>query len=363
MKTSKTGTQPPHTSKKQLSDKSPAASTAKPASKDESMQNWQDIELLVKMSDLLQICLKFDEAYRVIADYSHRLFPDFAGILYVMNPETNKIEMEHSWGDIKGEIMVFAPEDCWALRRNQLHYVEDTHSGLRCAHIPGDFSGSTLCAPMVVQGQTLGVLYLQNNGITLTDHHKLLAIMASRYFAMSLSALRLNDALRAQSIRDPMTGLFNRHVSEELLRRELNRAARHSRKVGVILFEVDQQNEILRMFGKGAEDNLLHDWGALLNAKFRGEDIVCRYSVNEFLVILPESTLNDTLSRAVELQEDAKNLEELYHGQSLGPLTLSLGVAVFPQHGSTDENLLAAVQISFADAVEKGRNLVALPPK
>jgi diguanylate cyclase (GGDEF)-like protein len=169
-----------------------------------------------------------------------------------------------------------------------------------------------------------------------------------------------SDKKISHILHDPQTGLLNRTILEEMLNRELIRSARHCRKLGLILSEIDQLSEIAETLGTTAVDMLLHDFGKLLNSTFRTDDMLGRFSQLDFIIALPETSLNDTLSRAVELQDAVRSFNGMYYGHSLPPLTLSLGIASFPKHGLSMDNLLKAVQLALVDAKKKGKNLVAI---
>lgn len=164
--------------------------------------------------------------------------------------------------------------------------------------------------------------------------------------------------LRELSVRDSLTGLFNRRYMEETLDRELNRSERKQLPLGIIMLDLDHFKHINDTYGHAAGDTVLHYLGASLQAHIRGSDIACRYGGDEFILILPEASLEVTWERAERLCLDAKDLNVLYNGLLLETVSLSLGVAVFPDHGSTRLPLLAAADTSLYRAKIEGRNRV-----
>jgi diguanylate cyclase (GGDEF)-like protein len=152
----------------------------------------------------------------------------------------------------------------------------------------------------------------------------------------------LSEKPRRQSIRDPLTGLFNRRYMEEIMKRELRRANRHDRPVGVIMMDIDHFKDYIDMFGHTASDALLKDLGDFLQVHIRGEDIACRYGGEEFIAVLVEASLDATLKRAQILCEGINQIS-VHHGElRLGGITASLGVASFPEHGQTMQELIEA---------------------
>ena len=174
--------------------------------------------------------------------------------------------------------------------------------------------------------------------------------------ALALANLRLRETLRSQAIRDPLTGLFNRRYLEETMERELNRVKRQGISLGVIMMDLDHFKEYNDTFGHSAGDELLSALGILLKSQIRGEDIACRYGGEEFLLILPGASLEVALERAESLRQAVKEMHQ--HHQGLKPTTLSLGVAVYPDHGDTGLQLIQAADAALYRAKQAGRDRV-----
>ncbi len=330
-------------------------------------QRTREIALLNEMSDLLQICLTAEEAYAVIVRLMQQLFPAEAGALYVISASRNVVEAAAAWdlSSAGAEERVFAPDDCWALRRGQPHVVEETRTGLLCTHLADPPPATYLCIPMMAQGEALGVLHLQSRGDASPEPEALLlktkqhlAQTVADSIALALANLKLRETLRNQSIRDPLTGLFNRRYMEETLERELRRVSRVQRSLGIIMLDVDHFKQFNDTFGHDAGDVLLRELSGFLRAHIRGEDVACRYGGEEFTLILPEATLEVTQERAARLCTDVKHLHAQHEGQPLGNVTLSLGVALFPAHGDTRDAVLRAADAALYRAKRAGRDRV-----
>jgi diguanylate cyclase (GGDEF)-like protein len=165
---------------------------------------------------------------------------------------------------------------------------------------------------------------------------------------------------RELSIRDPLTGLFNRRYLEEALTLELIRAARKQHPIGVIMIDIDHFKRINDIHGHAAGDAVLVQMGEFLLKHVRSSDVTCRYGGEEFILILPEATRKITLMRAEQIREDTRHLHVQCGGQTLETFTLSLGVAVFPEHGSTYDLLLRAVDTALYRAKRDGRDRVGV---
>jgi diguanylate cyclase (GGDEF)-like protein len=239
--------------------------------------------------------------------------------------------------------------------------VEHPGSGLVCRHIHQPLPYGYLCIPMMAQSEALGVLHLmQQDNVKMTETKQRLAETMSEHIAMALSNLRLHETLRSQSIRDPLTGLFNRRFMEEALELELRRAARNQRPLGMIMIDMDNFKLINDTFGHEAGDMLLKGLGVLLKSNIRAEDIACRYGGEEFTLILPEGTGGVTRQRAEFFREAIQRINMQYRGNPLGPITASMGVAVFPDHGRTANDLIAAADKALYRSKNAGRDRVTL---
>jgi diguanylate cyclase (GGDEF)-like protein len=165
--------------------------------------------------------------------------------------------------------------------------------------------------------------------------------------------------LREQSVRDHVSGLFNRRYLEETLERELHRAARAQTGLGIIMLDLDRFKELNDRYGHAAGDEVLRRLGDLLNSSLRFADIACRYGGDEFVLILPDAPRQVVQERAEKLRRDAGALELSFVGQPLPALSLSLGVSVFPEDGASAAALLAASDFALYRAKTAGRDRVA----
>ena len=148
--------------------------------------------------------------------------------------------------------------------------------------------------------------------------------------SLALANLRLREALQRQSIRDPLTGLFNRRFMEECLEREMGRAARGNEPVALIILDIDHFKRFNDTFGHQAGDALLRALGDFLRQRTRGQDVACRYGGEEFVFILAGASIDAAQKRAEGLREQLRLLQVQHAGQLLGSITVSIGVAAFP---------------------------------
>jgi len=223
---------------------------------------------------------------------------------------------------------------------------------------------------MIAQGNTIGVLHLEFEGVAKVRHdagakyfqdlHQRLAVSAASQIALSLASLQLRETLREQSIRDPLTRLFNRRFLEESLERELQLAGRKKQALSILFLDLDHFKRFNDTFGHDAGDMVLQSLADLFRSFFRSTDICCRYGGEEFAIILPESSARDAAARADALRSQIKRLRLQYKRQTLGPLSLSAGVAAFPEHGSTSDELLKIADQCLYESKARGRDVVTV---
>lgn len=329
----------------------------------------RDHVTLSKLSTYLNSCLTSEEACAVISSFGPQLLPSDVGTLYRINSPGGYLERVASWGDVPSDEKLFALQDCWALRRGRLHWIGDTRSGLLCAHVAGAAETILpyLCIPLIAHSETMGLLFLQRlqlapdvaNGNAALESKLQLAAALGEEISLALANLKLRDTLRQQSIRDPLTGLYNRRFLEEYLVHERVRATRKNRPLSVIMLDIDHFKRFNDTFGHDAGDAILRRMGLVLQGHVRGSDIACRIGGEEFALLLPEVPLPIAYQRAENILDTVRRLQIKHRGQVLGAITVSLGVAAFPKHGETPEALIRAADRALYQAKEGGRNKLA----
>lgn len=167
----------------------------------------------------------------------------------------------------------------------------------------------------------------------------------------------LQEQLREQALHDPLTGLYNRRYLEESIGREIIRAERYSKPIGIVMCDIDHFKRVNDSYGHLEGDEVLKAFAELLSKHSRGSDIVCRFGGEEFLLLLPDMPPDIAYQRAEELRA---SLESQQIGKSLIQVTASFGVAAFPLNGTTIEALISAVDTAMYRAKETGRNRVVV---
>ncbi|MBI4834982.1 MAG: diguanylate cyclase [Planctomycetes bacterium] len=324
-----------------------------------------EINLLAEMNTKLQVSLTTAEAYKVIGEFLKRLYPENSGALYIFDTPRNLAEPVITWGANAPGHELFTPEECWAVRMGRPYLSTNvSESTPGCRH-GKNVSGIFFCVPLILQSEVSGILSIvfarsdlaKDKAIRL-EQKKHMATNIAAQIGPSLGNLKLRESLQALSIRDHLTGLFNRRYMEESLERELLRASRKGTPVGIIMMDIDHFKDFNDRFGHAYGDNLMQNMGKFLRENIRESDIACRYGGEEFTLIIPDATLEATRQRAEYLREEFKKLYPQKGDKSSDGITISLGVSVYPEHGTTAEAVLKAADAALYKAKESGRDRV-----
>jgi len=332
------------------------------ASVAELQRRDEEMKLLIGLNDLLQACTTQAEAYQAIAHVGVELFAGQSGCLAILSGPEHNLETVARWGDEAAIMSRFPIEHCWALRRGKLHEVIDPRTDLLCQHFGGEVLAGWLCVPLIVQSGTVGLLCLAGvagmGRVSITRQQ--LAVAAGETIKLSLHNLKLREELRQQAVHDPLTGLCNRRYLEENLGRELHRARRANSPLCVVMFDLDNFKPFNDTFGHEAGDSILRDLAQVLREKLRKSDIACRYGGDEFVLVLPDSSLADTQQRVQQIRALLKELPMRHGGQVVRPISASAGIAGLPEHGSTAAELLQAADNAMYAAKQVGGNRVVV---
>lgn len=196
---------------------------------------------------------------------------------------------------------------------------------------------------------------LKTTELKLREANKLLTNQVAE-----IEKLRLQ--MEEMAIHDSLTGLFNRRTLDNFLKREIAQAQRSSKPLVVVLMDIDHFKNINDKFGHQAGDRILIELGKLILENTRMGDFACRFGGEEFVIIIPEIEIPDAKRRIDQLRERV-NLREFIFGQQKMHITLSAGIAVYPQNGETTDTLLFAADQALYTAKHAGRNRVVMHNK
>ncbi|NJP04508.1 MAG: diguanylate cyclase [Chloroflexaceae bacterium] len=320
----------------------------------------REMTLLNWLSETLQQCQQVDQVYQAMQRIIRQLFEQFAVGLHMVDTGEQRYITVASWGDtvfVESHVCDICP----ALQQDDL--LNQKQRALLCNNTFDNEQRRYLCVPVVAQGQAIGVLSMYGipeKPVHERQHWERLAIMIVDQLSLTLTNLYLREQLHEQAIRDPLTGLFNRRYLNETLRRELSRAQRHQHPLSIMMLDIDHFKSYNDRYGHDGGDVLLQAMGDFLPQQTRKEDVACRFGGEEFTLILPGASLEDTIRRAEKLRADVCLLQVYHQGRPLDSITISLGIACFPLHGNTSEQLIRVADAALYRAKAAGRNRVMI---
>jgi diguanylate cyclase (GGDEF)-like protein len=323
----------------------------------------EEISTLAEMSRVLQTQMSLVEGLEVSSVFCRRLMPGTRGAIYLFRNSADLLERSGQWGDGAADAPeMIEPSQCWGLRRGQLHCCED--AALRCRHLPAQIAAGALdlCLPLVSYGEVLGLLQVHAPAHALRDAEagaqlQTMSQAIAEQVALTLSNAKLRQVLRDQSIRDPLTGLYNRRYMEETLSRELARAQRAGSALALVVADLDHFKKINDTHGHPAGDKVLRAAAQQLAAAVRASDVACRFGGEEFVLILPDCSKAAAIAKAQQLCERLRAQPVSADGQAVA-VTASFGVAALGEDGVDAVSLFEAADRAVYAAKRAGRDRV-----
>lgn len=324
-------------------------------------ETQERIEELFSMTDTLQAADSNADAAQVLRATSRKLLPGCGVALYVFNNSRDRLDLIDSWDMPESYVATesLVPANCWALKRGKDHLNDPQEQSLCCSHYIGEVA--SIEVPMMARGQVFGLLVLGDRGghCHNVDRAQRIARALADSTSLALSNIALREQLRTQSLRDPMTGLYNRRYMEDTLDRFIALAQRQNQSTSVLMIDLDNFKVLNDEHGHAKGDAVLKDVAAQIVGALRPSDVVCRYGGEELLVILPDCGIDDAMMRAEQVRARIEALSDP-HGALI---SASIGVAALPDTAKSSSDLLAASDAALYEAKALGKNQIhAAPP-
>lgn len=318
-------------------------------------QQKSDLHFLNEFSRMLNVAQSEGEVSGVVANAVETLWPDTAGALYLQSRDADELTLAREWGEASHPLEIDR-DTCWAQRLAKPFPGNDGAGGVECA--AAGCGEMRACFPVIGGGETQGLLHLEGVDAIRDERSRALLPVLVERLGLSLQDLRLKQSLEYRSTRDALTGLFNRRYLEEALALEERRSERYGSDFAVVLFDLDHFKRLNDTHGHDAGDAGLRLFAEVLESTARASDVPGRYGGEEFLIILPDTDLDE----AKGIAERVRATLESTCGQHLDPrfhgLTVSAGVARYPDHGSSPSAVIASADEAMYTAKEAGRNAV-----
>ena len=306
----------------------------------------------------------FSEVVGALEKVLPKLFPGAAGVLYMYGDAQSEMHKVFSFGDyvISGDTMM--PAECASFNLGSI-VVNDYNADkvtAGCTHLHYHSQGVAFCAPIEGLEEHFGTLCIQVDKLPDgedIDFWKAKVSIVSATFGLYVANQNLNIRFQQHSIRDNLTGLFNKRYMEESLRREIFSASRHKTPIGIIMLYPDEIPQLQEKRGRHAVEQMLWEVGQRLPGYIRNEDIPCRYNGDVFCVILPGADYKITKDRAEKIRHEISELQVAY-GDGILKTSLSIGVSVMPIHAVDAKTLIATAEASMQLASANGGNRVVM---
>lgn len=321
--------------------------------------NWE-IKKLHEMSIDLQSCPVLEAAYLIINKYIRMLLPVMAGGLYIYSDTLRYMELAVAWGDPSHLAGSFTNNECLGLVRGGLYRAAAGDSNAVCHHVAEEPGRTYICRPLAIDGAPFGVIHCSYPGEAMDQHQFHLAQTVFDGLVLALLNLKMQENLRQESVRDPLTSLFNRRYLEEILPMAFFHAQRTSRPLAIIMVDIDNFKHLNDYLGHRYGDQVLKQVGILLANSIRRNDIACRYGGDEFILVMPDAPLESAYDRAEHIKQEMDTLSADSPNRSEQRLSLSIGVAAFPDHGQTIDELVEAADKALYRAKQGGRNQIRI---
>ncbi|MGE4305215.1 MAG: GGDEF domain-containing protein [Novosphingobium sp.] len=329
---------------------------------DQAQGTSRQIEELFAMTDMLQAAEDHDDAGAVLMATAHRLLPEYGGALYVFNNSRDRLDLAKAWNVSENfdPAATLLPGNCWALKRGKPHINDASLDTLCCMHHIG--SVATVEVPMMARGQVFGLLMLAYDGAeafqNLKGIRRVTRALADS-MSLALSNIALREKLRTQSLRDPLTGLYNRRYMEDALERYLSLAERTGAATSVVMIDLDNFKRLNDNYGHAKGDAVLRDVAGQFVGALRPSDVVARYGGEELMVILPNCGVEDAAAKAEMLRMRIESLSEV-HG---APISASFGVATVPETSINAADVIPMADAALYAAKNAGKNCVIAADK
>ena len=325
----------------------------------------KDNNYLNEMNDNLQTINSMKEAYFAIIEFASRIFKNEIGGLYIIDNQTDELSLVSSWGmPKKMKDLNFPSKECAALKNGITNFFHENHSGLRCGHVNINQTDKSLCIPIIAPGETFGVFYIQPKEKNLEKWPEDYKDQFLKNFTFSaglaLANIKLRENLREQSIRDPLTGLFNRRYMVETLQRECSRISRRNSTLGIIMLDIDHFKKVNDTYGHDAGDFILQSISSIFTKMIRNEDIACRFGGEEFILILPEVNKTVLFNRAEEIRKEIEQAEFVFNQKDLGKITISGGIYIYQNYDESVDKIIENVDGALYKAKRNGRNQIKI---
>ena len=326
----------------------------------------EEMAALNRFSEDVARCTSEAEVYDLVLHSLKERFQPAQIIIFKLQSPENYLEAVATLTPLPKESgarpIIEEPHNCKAVRAGRSFVVNDVRVQALC---PSKFAlpseGSYFCGPLITGGVIIGSVRMQAAPDLWTPERQRLLESYLSGAASALSNLRLRDTMQAQANFDILTGLYNRRFAEEYARKQFAMARRSEQPLGVLMLDLDHFKSFNDVYGHEMGDYILRHFAKTVTKMIREANVVARYGGEEFVVILPNTSLQSCLLVAERIRETVRTMVVPSGTEKpLPPVTVSIGVAAFPDHSATLEQVVQATDKALYESKRCGRNRVTV---
>lgn len=343
-----------------------ALSRAQQQLQDDAERRIVELNEMYELGLMLSSSVDLKEVYSIIINYATKLTETPAGSIAILDEKTGEMTLAAAKGFSKS----FFKLDRWKLRKGGLtSYILNQEEPVILPDISSLTEGvnpalikegvkSLIATPLLVRGKIIGILYVDDfERREFTDRDSTILGLLSGYAALAIEKGKLLDDTRQMAITDGLTGLNNQQEFLKRLEEETARAGRYRRPLSVVELDIDYFKAYNDTHGHLAGNDILRNLAKCIGDHSRVTDLCARTGGEEFAIIMPETDFEKAVSLAERLRVMVES-HECQIEERVSRITISIGVASFPEHGSTAMELYHAVDQALYKAKELGRNRV-----
>lgn len=262
---------------------------------------------------------------------------------------------------IRDEVIV-DPSLCQVIRTGREIIIDNNAKDILCeCNIYKIEEGGFACLPLITGGTISGMVIIgkKDKEYWYNEDVRKLILVYVGLTASALQRVRLIDLTRRAAITDSLTGAYNRRFFDEMLKKQIALAKRRSESLGLVIADLDHFKNINDTYGHMTGDRALQQIASIMKNSIRSSDVLARYGGEEFIIIMPSIDITNTLKKAESLRQQVESFQFQIDSVGRSPqITISIGVASFPDHGIDYDSLISAADLALYKAKKNGRNRV-----
>ncbi len=303
---------------------------------DREKNKVDDLRLVGQMSSWLFSAQSIEELVVIIGESMRKIFPQADGSIFLYSNSRDCLEYSGGWGDAAAEDLHFKPDSCWGMRRGRSYAFGGEAIMVPCGHALED-KAAYACLPIIAHGDTIGLLHigfprLPARGMSREQAQRLernleLAQICVEQISLATASVRLQNELRDKSVKDLLTGLWNRRWFIDMAQSELRRSTKTNKPISIVMLDIDHFKRFNDKYGHDAGDTALKVFAAHLSDIDREGVYAARFGGEEFAIICANTTTEEAVAIVDGLRDTVSEAPVIHAGQRLPSLNFSAGVA------------------------------------